>query len=90
MNSPVQRVDIAIFPIEVDGVSIIFFLEYSTAQRTYSSEHWIPFATTFGCKSLISTCPEVKHGSQRLLRETTFLISEFPSIMHFRNSEQTF
>ena len=35
MNSPVQQVNIAIFTIEVDGVSIIFLLEYSTAQRAY-------------------------------------------------------
>ena len=39
MNSPVQQVNIAMFSIEVDGVSIIFLLEYSTAQRAYSLEH---------------------------------------------------
>ena len=68
MNSPVQQVNIAMFSIEVDGVSIIFLIEYSTAQRAYSLEHllswmlkivhhlWstkIPLATIIGCISLI-------------------------------------
>ena len=35
MNSTVQHVNIVIFSIEVNGVSIIFLLEYSTAQRAY-------------------------------------------------------
>ena len=68
MNSPVQQVNIAIFPIEVNGFSIISFLENSTAERAYSLElrmSWIlksfhhlwrtkiPLATIFGCISLI-------------------------------------
>ena len=39
INSPIQQVNIAILSIEVDCVSIIFLLEYSTAQRAYPMEY---------------------------------------------------
>ena len=81
MNSPVQQVNIAIFPIEVNGFSIVSLLENSTVQRSYSLEYrmsWIlknvhhlwrtkiPLATLFGCFSLISLA--FFSGSPRMLR----------------------
>ena len=68
MNSPVQQINIDIFPNGVYGFSIISLLENSTAQRAYTLEYrmsWIlkhfhhvcrtkiPLATIFGCISLI-------------------------------------
>ena len=47
MNSPVQQVNIAIFTIEVNGFSIISFLENSTAQRAYTWNIGFPEVSKF-------------------------------------------
>ena len=36
MNLSVQHIIIAILPIEENGISIVFLLEYSTAQGAYT------------------------------------------------------
>ena len=41
MNSPIQQVNVAIISIELDCVSIIFLLQYPTAQRTRPQEYWV-------------------------------------------------
>ena len=82
MNSPVQQVNIAIFSIEVDGVSIIFLLEFSTAQRAYppgildvlNSQNSPPFLT--------HEDPTCHHIPLHILVTTCFLlrVPKMPSV----------